>query len=145
MTAVSVSGTAREPLVSGQSDPFADWEPWRIAELERDRFNGRVGMRLISESSRVRVWSIDLPPGHRLPFHRHVLDYFWTCLSSGKARHHYEDGRIAEVEHQPGQTKHFSYEEGEHFIHDVENIGSVPLVFVTVEFLDSKNKPLPLT
>jgi len=65
-------------------DAFWEWEAWRVAELERDRYNGRVGMTLVSQTERVRVWSIDLPPGGRLPFHRHVLDYFWTCLRLGR-------------------------------------------------------------
>ena len=126
------------------ADAFRHWEAWRIAELERDRYNGRVGMTLVSQTERVRVWSIDLPPGGRLPFHRHVLDYFWTCLSHGRARHHYGDGRIAEVSHRPGETKHFTFGQGQHFIHDVENIGDCNLVFTTVEFLDSPNAPLPI-
>lgn len=123
-------------------DVWGNWEAWRIAELEQDQFNGRVGMELVSETDRVRVWSIDLPPGGRLPFHRHVLDYFWTCLSGGRARHHYGDGRIAEIDNHRGETKHFEFKSGEFFVHDVENIGDTNLAFTTVEFMNSANRPL---
>lgn len=33
---------------------------------------------------------------------------------------------------------------GEYKVHDLENIGDTDLTFVTVEFLDSPNKPLPV-
>ena len=33
---------------------------------------------------------------------------------------------------------------GEYKVHDLENIGEKDLVFMTVEFLNSANKPLPL-
>ena len=48
--------------------------------------NGRVGQVLLSETARVRVWSIRLEPGERIGFHRHQLDYFWTALAAGRAR-----------------------------------------------------------
>ena len=133
-----------DTLENRTADAFADWEPWRLEELRRDAYNGRVGMKLLSETDRVRVWSIDLPPGERLPFHRHVLDYFWTAVANGKARHHYDDGRIVEVENHVGETKHLTFKKGEYFIHDLENIGDTNLVFITVEFLQGENAPLPL-
>ena len=40
--------------------------------------NGCVGNCLVSDTDRVRVWTIHLQPGERFGFHRHVLDYFWT-------------------------------------------------------------------
>ena len=79
------SAAIEKVVTPAETGPFPDWEPWRIAEFERNRFNGRVGMPLVSVSDRVRFWSIDLPPGGRLPFHRHVLDYFWTCLTHGRS------------------------------------------------------------
>lgn len=133
-----------DTLENRTADAFAGWEPWRLEELRRDAYNGRVGMELLSETDRVRVWSIDLPPGQRLPFHRHVLDYFWTSLANGKARHHYDDGRIVEVENHVGETKHLYFKKGEYFIHDLENIGDTNLRFITVEFLQGENEPLPL-
>ncbi|WP_244936502.1 hypothetical protein [Methylobacterium currus] len=106
--------------------------------------NGRVGSRLVSETDRVRVWLLSLKPGERIGFHTHVLDYFWTAVTGGRARSHYADGRVAEVTYAPGDTQHHRYAAGDFMIHDLENIGETELVFTTVEFLDSANPPLRL-
>jgi hypothetical protein len=70
------------------------------------------------------------------------LDYFWTAMTSGKARSHYGDGEIREVSYAAGDTKHHIYAPGEFMTHDLENIGDTPLIFATVEFLHSANAPL---
>jgi len=111
-------------------------------EFEANAGNGRVGSRLVSESDRVRVWTLVLKPGERIGFHTHVLDYFWTAVTPGRARSHYWDGRVAEVSYEAGDTQHHRYGAGEFMIHDLENIGDTELVFTTVEFLDSINAPL---
>jgi len=122
----------------------ANWPPELVQELERNRNNGRVGDRLLSETERVRVWSITLKPGERLPFHKHVLDYFWTVVLASKGRSHYSSGEVVEVEYYVGETNHLKFALGESMMHDLENIGQTDLVFTTVEFLDSANSPLPL-
>lgn len=123
---------------------YSDWPQHIREEFERDRENGRVGDRLLSETDRVRVWSITLRPGERLGFHKHVLDYFWTSITGGKARSHRWDGTTVLLEYQAGETKHLHYGRGEFMIHDLQNIGDADLVFTTVEFKDSANAPLPL-
>jgi beta-alanine degradation protein BauB len=125
-------------------NPRAAWPKDLQDDLEQNRFNGAVGSVLVSETDRVRVWHLRLPPGKRCAFHRHVLDYFWTCHSHGRARGYFEDGRIIDVSHFPGDTKHLSYGEGEYMLHSVENIGDTELLFTTVEFKQSANAPLPL-
>jgi len=125
-------------------NPRAAWPKELQDDLEQNRFNGAVGSVLVSETDRVRVWHLRLPPGKRCAFHRHVLDYFWTCHSHGRARGYFEDGRIIDVSHFPGDTKHLSYGEGEYMLHSVENIGNTELLFTTVEFKQSANAPLPL-
>ena len=125
-------------------NPRAAWPKELQDDLEQNRFNGAVGSVLVSETDRVRVWHLRLPPGKRCAFHRHVLDYFWTCHSHGLARGYFEDGRILDVSHFPGDTKHLSYGEGEYMLHSVENIGDTELLFTTVEFKQSANAPLPL-
>ena len=120
------------------------WPAWRQAELAANRFNGAVGQVLVSESDRVRVWSLKLEPGQRVGFHRHVLDYFWTVLSDGKAVSHYGDGTAAEASYKAGDTRHLNFATGEYMLHDLENIGATTLMFTTVEFLDSANRPLPV-
>ena len=73
--------------------PDPDWPDWLKSEFEANQDNARVGTQLLSESERVRVWHLEIKPGERLPVHRHVLDYFWTALTPGKARSHYHGGR----------------------------------------------------
>jgi len=114
------------------------------AELDSNEFNPCVGQILLSESERARVWFIRLEPGERLGFHRHVLDYFWTALTGGKARSHTNGGAPVEASYVAGQTRHLSFAPGEFMIHDLQNIGSRPLLFMTVEHLQSGNAPLPL-
>lgn len=120
----------------------SDWPEWLRAELAAAQSNGCVGQILVSESDRVRVWSLALEPGERIGFHKHVLDYFWTVLTDGKARSHFGDGAVTETTYRAGDTKHMTYAEGDSMVHDLENIGVTRLVFTTVEFLDSANPPL---
>ena len=123
-----------------------DWPAALRQEFEREAQspNACVGSELVSESDRVRVWTIRLKPGQRFGFHRHVLDYFWTAVSGGRGRQHLMDGSTVEYTYQPGETRHERYGPGEFKVHDLENIGDKELVFMTVEFLDSANKPLDI-
>ena len=122
------------------------WPPAIAAEFERERQNNNpcVGTTLLSESERVRVWIIRLAPGERIGFHRHVLDYFWTSVTGGRGRQHVHDGTTVEYTYQPGETRHETYGLGEFKVHDLENLGDKGMVFMTIEFLQSANKPLPL-
>jgi hypothetical protein len=121
------------------------WPQQLRDEFVARRGNGRVGSKLVSETGKVRVWHLRLEPGERIGFHTHVLDYFWTAMTAGRARSHYGDGQIREVSYAAGDTQHHRYGRGEFMIHDLENIGETALVFAAVEFLDSANQPLPLT
>ncbi len=113
-------------------------------EFRRAHSNGRVGSRLVSQTDRVRVWHLTLAPGERIGFHRHVLDYFWTAVTAGRGRSHYGDGRVVEVDYAAGDTRHHTYAAGESMMHDLTNIGDTTLSFVTVEFVESANRPLAL-
>jgi quercetin dioxygenase-like cupin family protein len=122
------------------------WPAEIAAEFAREAAdpNPCVGSTLLSESDRVRVWIIRLQPGERIGFHRHVLDYFWTSVSGGRGRQHVHDGTTVEYTYQPGETRHETYAAGEYKVHDLENLGDSEMVFMTIEYLDSANKPLPL-
>ena len=130
--------------MADRDNPRAHWPVELQRDIEKNAFNGCVGSVLVSEDDRVRVWHLHLPAGKRCAFHRHVLDYFWTCHSHGAARGYFEDGSIVDVKHFPGHTKHFHYGKGEYLLHSVENIGGTDLLFTTVEFKDSTNEPLPI-
>jgi quercetin dioxygenase-like cupin family protein len=122
------------------------WPSAVVAEFERERQNnnGCVGNILLSESERVRIWMIRLAPGQRFGFHRHVLDYFWTNVSGGRGRQHLQDGTTVEYSYTPGETRHETYGLGQFKVHDLENIGDKEMVFMTIEFLNSANKPLAI-
>jgi quercetin dioxygenase-like cupin family protein len=130
----------------GVNTDNAAWPPEITAEFERERRNpnGCVGQVLVSESDRVRVWTIRLKPDERIGFHRHVLDYFWTCVTGGRGRAHMMDGSTVEHSYAPGETRHESYASGQYKVHDLENIGDKELIYTTVEFLDSANAPLSI-
>ena len=107
--------------------------------------NGMVGQRLLSETDDVRVWTIDLAPGERVGYHKHVLNYFWTATRPGKSRSHYADGRVLDNDCPEGTTRHYNFGSGESMVHDLENIGDTRLSFTTVELKrGSANAPLPL-
>jgi hypothetical protein len=127
-----------------QQDADFHLDPDLQGELERNALNPCVGQILLSQSKRARVWFIRLQPGERIGFHRHVLDYFWTALTPGKARSHINGGPPKVSEYTAGQTQHTTFRRGEFMLHDLENIGSETLLFLTVEHLESENDPLPL-
>jgi hypothetical protein len=132
------------PAPSVGEDGFADWSPELREELERHAANPLVGTRLLLENDHARVWEIRLAPGERLTFHRHVLDYCWTCVSGGDAISRNGRGATMAVHYEPSETRALSFGEGESMIHDLINAGTADLVFTTVEFLAGANRPLPL-
>lgn len=123
-----------------------EWPAAIREEYDREAKNPNpcVGHSLLSETDKVRVWRIALKPGERIGFHRHVLNYFWSAQTAGRGRQHYNNGDTVEYSYVPGETRHETYGLGEFKVHDLENIGDTDLVFMTVEFLDSANKPLPI-
>ena len=61
------------------------------------------------------------------------------------AAKHLMDGMPrSEYTYAPGETRHETYGAGEFKVHDLENIGDGDMVFMTVEFLDSANRPLAI-
>jgi len=130
-------------MSNSRKDATEAWPPALREELEANRFNPCVGQVLLSETARVRVWSLSLQPGERFPFYRHQLDYFWAVLTDGRSRSHYHDGRVQERTYREGETQHLAFAAREYMIHDLENIGDTVLAYTMVEFMDSANPPLP--
>ena len=71
-------------------------------------------------------------------------NYFWTSVNGGRGRQHLMDGTTVEYTYSPGETRHETYGPGEYKVHDLENLGDKEMIFNTIEFLDSANKPLPV-
>jgi hypothetical protein len=112
---------------------FEGWTDAVKADFTDNAYNDVVGSVLLSDTDRVRVWSIHLAPGERLGAHRHRLDYFWTALTDGESIQHTDDGTTRYVHYQAGVTRHIDFAPGEYLLHDIENAGSRPLRFITVE------------
>jgi quercetin dioxygenase-like cupin family protein len=124
-----------------------EWTPAVKAEFAREAEhpNGCVGSELLSETDKVRVWTIRLKPGERIGFHRHVLNYFWTSVTGGHGRQHLMDGTTIEYSYYPGETRHETYGPGEYKVHDLVNLGDQDMIFMTVESIEgSANTPLPV-
>lgn len=124
--------------------PFADWTPELRDELRANPANPAVGTRLLLEDEHARHWEIRLAPGERIGFHRHVVDYVWTCVTGGLAISHNGDGDTLHVTYDVGETQRLSFAAGESMTHDLANAGDADLIFTTIEYLASSNPPLPL-
>ncbi|MEM7343062.1 MAG: cupin domain-containing protein [Chloroflexota bacterium] len=115
-----------------------NWSYWSEAyknELKNAHLNPNVGDKVVFENDEFRIWTIHLHPGDRIPFHIHRQDYYWTALSEGTARSHFDDGSVVEGHYDIGDTKYFKHlNEENYFIHDLHNIGDSVLIFSTVEF-----------
>src|SRR5690554_1714732 len=110
-----------------EDDGSSHWTPELRAEAKNAGSNGRVGSTLVSETDRYRVWLISMEPGERLPFHTHVLNYFWTATSPGRALSRHADGKVHELEYVVGMTRHMDFAKDEFMTHDLENIGDAVL------------------
>jgi hypothetical protein len=122
---------------------YEGWPQALRAEFEANTQNYQVGGRLLSETDRLKVWEIRLKPGERLPAHKHVLDYFWTVMTAGDSEQHTDDGTTRRVSYEPGTTRHYTFGPGEYLLHDLNNIGSTDLIFLTVEHKRMPTDPGP--
>jgi len=104
-------------------------------ELAAASTNLDVGTSLLFENDRVRVWEVHLPPGARGPFHAHTRPYFWTCVDPGVGRQRAPDGTLKIRRYDRGDTMFSDHAPDDAMLHDLENVGEVPLRFVTVELL----------
>ncbi|MCE0767443.1 hypothetical protein LWC35_31775 [Pseudonocardia kujensis] len=110
-------------------------------ELKAAKDNLAVGNVVWFENESVRVWGSTIEPGTRVPFHNHTIDYFWVCVRASSAFQRFEDGTGRYIEPTVGQVSFQRYGPGENLIHDLENVGDSPLEIVTVELLDSGQRP----
>ncbi|MFF3877245.1 hypothetical protein [Streptomyces sp. NPDC001978] len=129
------NGTTRTSPLAGEvvAKNFEGWSPELRQEFTDNAHNYQVGSVLLSETDDLKVWSIHVPPGQRLPAHRHVLDYFWTALTDGSSIQHTDDGTTRRVSYRAGDTRHFTFPGEEYLLHDLCNDGPTELRFITVE------------
>ena len=102
-------------------------------ELARAPQNRQVGTAVRFENDHVRVWEIVLAPGERGPFHIHDQTYFWTVVDPGRGLQRFTDGSCVTRDYQPGETKYLEQSPDAPMIHDLENVGSTTMRFITVE------------
>ncbi|MCA1843213.1 MAG: cupin domain-containing protein [Actinobacteria bacterium] len=102
-------------------------------ELARAPENHQVGTAVRFENDHVRVWEIVLAPGERGPFHIHDQTYFWTVVDPGRGLQRFTDGSSVTRDYQPGETKYLENSPDDPMIHDLENVGSTTMRFITVE------------
>jgi mannose-6-phosphate isomerase-like protein (cupin superfamily) len=114
----------------GQFDPDDFASELAVADSNHD-----LGTKLWFENERVRVWEILLEPGERGPFHSHITNYFWTVVEGSRGLQRFSDGSYAVRDYEVGETKFLEHTEQTPLIHDLENVGTTPLRFVTVEIL----------
>ncbi|MGW7619303.1 cupin domain-containing protein [Streptomyces antimycoticus] len=126
------------------AEAFARWSPELRKEFDTNAHNGRVGQSLVKETDSLRIWETSLQPGERIPVHRHVVDYFWIALTSGRARQHSSDGTTHEIFYVRGRSRHFCCPAGRYHLHDLKNIGDEVLSFLTIETKGGPNEPIQL-
>jgi hypothetical protein len=95
--------------------------------------NRQVGTTLLLSNERVNVWEIALAPGERVPLHCHATDYFWVCVEAGRALVRGLDGSGEPFDVGLSEMEYSHITPERPMIHDLENRGSTPLRFVTVE------------
>lgn len=105
-------------------------------ELAAAPDNHDVGTKLWFENQRIRVWEVLLQPGERGPFHAHARNYFWTVVEPGRGLQRFADGTFVVRDYMEGETKYLEHTPATALIHDLENVGTTSLRFVTVEILD---------
>lgn len=97
--------------------------------------NHQLGTTLWFANEAIRVFEVRLAPGERAPFHIHDRTYFWTVVSPGRGRQRLTDGSYRVRDYRLGETRYLVHSPEEALIHDLENVGSTELRFVTVELL----------
>ena len=102
-------------------------------ELAIARENRALGTTLWFENDHVRVFEVRLEPGERGPFHVHDAPYFWTVVEPGRGLQRFADGTSVARDYALGETRYLVQSPEDSLVHDLENVGSSRLRFVTVE------------
>jgi len=110
---------------------------FHVADFEQELAaapdNHQVGTSLWLENDHVRVFEVRLEPGKRGPFHVHDTNYFWTVVDAGRGLQRFADGTFVVRDYALGETKYLAHSREDPLMHDLENVGTTTLRFVTVE------------
>jgi beta-alanine degradation protein BauB len=102
-------------------------------ELAAAPGNRQLGTSLWFENDHVRVFEVRLGPGERGPFHVHDATYFWTVVEPGRGLQRFANGTFVVRDYALGETRYLVHSPDDPLVHDLENVGSSTLRFVTVE------------
>lgn len=119
-------------------NPAGNWDFWS-EELKEDLINAskntNVGENLVLENEFLKAWTIHLPAGESLSFHKHTKKYLWTVLTTGKTISYKNDGSVRETIYEISDTNYNdTLNEENYFIHNLMNTGDTTLIFSTIEF-----------
>ncbi|HLI14561.1 MAG TPA: hypothetical protein VKV23_00730 [Acidimicrobiales bacterium] len=122
---------SKPPSVTGTYD-VGDY----AEELAAAPRNHEIGTSLWFENDRVRVFEVRLEPGERGAFHVHDRPYLWTVVEAGRGLQRLADGTFAVRDYELGDTRFLEHSPEHALVHDLENVGTTTLRFVTVELRD---------
>jgi quercetin dioxygenase-like cupin family protein len=95
----------------------------------------------IYEDARVRVFLLDIPPGHATVLHRHDRDLLTVFVSGGKTRAVFNGGAPVDDTFAVGDVRF----RAAGFTHSTENLDSVDFLAVIFEFAESQGERVALT
>lgn len=104
--------------------------------MDLDTPLGPIGDSIIFENDTVRVWSLELEPGGRQPWHRHDDPYLIVPLTDGTNEMRFADGRVRDTIEREGAV--MWREPG--IPHELHNRGPAPYRNVLIEFKAAKRK-----
>lgn len=121
---------------------FSQWEEDYIDELKTLKFKESLGNTLLFEDSSVKLWSLKLDQGQRLPFFKHNKNYSWISETGAILKSRFGNGRISLIRVEKGDTDYFEHLE-KNYINDLENLGNTQAIFKIIEYKKEFGDLLP--
>lgn len=98
-----------------------------------------VGTRLLFENERVRLWTLEVPPGGSWGPHEHRTDYVTVVAQGSHIASVMEDGRVeVEFEATPDHVDWRAVDGPR--VHTLENRGQTPYKNFIVELLEPEHR-----
>lgn len=91
-----------------------------------------IGTELLFENEVVRVWSMELAPGQKSPYHVHTLDYVYVYVTPSRLTFMAEPGEVRHVrDYGDGYVRYTAVGGG--IRHQISNVGDRPHRQILVE------------